>query len=69
MDQDTVRQDPYLERMMAAREIARKIITLCNSYERSPSQMTINRFLISTERLVELAEDIEVEQTVKMLDA
>jgi hypothetical protein len=58
----------YSERMAAAKEIALKIIDLCDSYERSPSQTAINRFLVSVERLADLAEDVEVEQTLKALD-
>jgi|GEM_PF-5671710 len=62
-------QDPYVERIQAAKDIAQKIVALCESYEKSPSQMTVNKFLVSVERLADIAEDIEVEQTVKLLDA
>lgn len=60
--------DGYTERMQAAGVIARKIIDLCQSFEATPTQTTINRFLMSVERLADLAESIEVEQTAKALD-
>lgn len=60
--------NPYAERMAAAREIVQMILALCDSYERNPSPMTINRFLTGVERLAELAEDIEAEQISKALD-
>jgi hypothetical protein len=61
--------DPYLERLLAAKEIAASIITLCESYEKGPTQTAINRFLVSVERLADLAEDIEVMQTLRALDS
>lgn len=65
--QDMAMLDPYLERMLAAKQIAQKILVLCESYEQTPSPMTINRFLTSAERLADLAESIDTEQTVKAL--
>ena len=59
--------DPYLERLAAARQIAEKILVLCASYEQSPNPTTINRFLVSVERLADLAESIDAEQTVRAL--
>ena len=61
-------QDVNTERMMAACDTAQKIITLCDSYQRAPSQATLNHFLANVERLADLAEDIEVSQTLKALD-
>lgn len=61
-------QDSNTERMMAARDTAEKIIALCDSYQRAPNQVTLNHFLASVERLADLAEDIEVSQTLKALD-
>lgn len=60
--------DLHAERMAAAREIAEKIVAVCAAYERAPSQTTINLFLQSVERLANLAEDIEVQQTLRALD-
>ncbi len=59
----------YQERMAAAKEIAQKIVVLCESYSKTPNPTTINQFLMSVERLADLAEDIEVQQTQKALDA
>jgi hypothetical protein len=61
-------QESNSERMMAARAAAQKIITLCDSYQRAPNQVTLNHFLASVEKLADLAEDIEVHQTLKALD-
>jgi hypothetical protein len=61
--------DAFLERILAAKEIAENIIDLCESYETSPNQTAINRFLVSVERLADLAEDIEVQQTLNALDS
>ena len=60
--------DPHLERIAKAREIAQQIVAVCDSYERTPSQVTLNHFLSNVERLADLAEDIEVSQTLKALD-
>ena len=62
-------QDPYLDRVTAAKEIAQQIVVLCESYEAAPSQIAINHLLASAERLADLAEDIDVQQTLKALDA
>jgi len=62
-------RDPYLERIQAAKVIAQKVVALCESYEEAPSQVIVNTLLTSVERLADLAEDIEVEQTNKILDA
>jgi hypothetical protein len=61
-------QETNIERMKAARETAQRIIALCDSYERTPNQVTLNHFLASVEKLADLAEDIEVSQTLKALD-
>ena len=61
-------QDPNLERIIRGRDIARKIVAVCDSYERTPGQVTLNHFLSNVERLADLAEDIEVAQTIKALD-
>ena len=58
-----------IERIDAARETAQKIITICDSYQRAPCQATLNHFLASVERLADLAEDMDVQETLKMLDA
>jgi hypothetical protein len=60
--------DPYYERMMAAKEITQKILQLIETYEKGPTQMTMNKFLVSVERLADIAEDIEVEQQIHILD-
>jgi hypothetical protein len=65
--QDTLMQT-YRESMKAAREIAQTIIGLCDTYEQKPNQTTMNLFLASVERLANLAEDVEVHQTLKALD-
>lgn len=59
----------YRESMKEARDIAQTIIGLCDTYEQKPNQTTMNLFLASVERLASLAEDIEVQQTQKALDA
>jgi hypothetical protein len=61
--------DPYLERVAAAKEIAEKISALCAGYMQSPSPTIINRLLVSVERLADLAESIDTDQTSKALDA
>jgi hypothetical protein len=60
--------DPNLERITKARDIAQQIIIVCDHYQRVPSQVTLNHFLSNVERLADLAEDIEVAQTLKALD-
>jgi hypothetical protein len=60
--------DPYLERVIAAKEIAGQIIAACDSYARSPSSAAINRLLDKAERLADLAEGLEVEQRINVLD-
>jgi hypothetical protein len=62
-------EDPNLARMAEARKIASTIVSICNSYEQAPSQNTINRFLRSVEALADLAEDLEVQQTLRVLNA
>lgn len=62
-------RDRYIERMQAAKEIAQQIVKLCEAYERTASQTTVNKFVVSVERLADLAEDIEVDQTTQILDA
>jgi hypothetical protein len=62
-------EDPNLARMAEARKIASTIVPICNSYEQAPSQNTINRFLRSVEALADLAEDLEVQQTLRVLNA
>lgn len=61
-------QDPNLERIIAARDIAQKIVAVCDNYQRAPGQATLNHFLSNVERLADIAEDIEVTQTIKALD-
>jgi len=62
-------EDPNLARLAAAKKIASAIISTCDSYEQAPSQTTVNRFLSSVEELADLAEDLEVQQTLKVLNA
>ena len=65
---DNEPRDAYYERIMAAKDIAQKIVALCESYERAPSQMVVNKLLTSVEHLADLAEDIEADQTNRILD-
>jgi hypothetical protein len=60
--------DTNTDRIVAARDTAQKIITLCDSYQRAPSQVILNHLLANVEKLADLAEDIEVIQTLKALD-
>jgi hypothetical protein len=62
-------EDPYRERVMQAKEIAQQVVDLCVNYACAPNQTTINRLLLSVEHLSDVAEAIEVEQTIKALDA
>jgi hypothetical protein len=62
-------QDPYLDRIMVMREIAQKIIDMCDRYKSAPGSATMNRLLAGVERMADLAEEIEVERTVKALDS
>ena len=62
-------QNVYGERMATAKEIAETVIILCDTFSKTPNQTTMNLFLASVERLANLAEDIEVQQTLKALDA
>lgn len=61
--------DPYLDRIMVVRDLARQIAALCESYQRAPAGREINRLLISVERLADIAETIEVDRTNRALDA
>jgi hypothetical protein len=64
----TIMDNRYSERMAAAGEVAQKIAALCADFNKAPNQTTMNLFLASVERLATLAEDIEVQQTLKALD-
>ena len=62
-------QDRYSERMSAAKEMAQAIVATCLSYEQAASPVTVNRLLQQVELLADLAESLEVERTIRALDA
>lgn len=61
--------DRLRERLLAAREMALAIAATCESYERAATPATVNRFIAQVELLADVAEAIEVERTVRALDA
>ncbi len=69
MAQDGGAQHDLAERVQVAKEMALAIVATCQSYEQTGSPSTLNRFLGQVERLADVAEGIEVERTVRALDA